>query len=117
MFNWYNSCIDRSRDEINLTRNTIYLWKDIVDVFEKNSNINKIGFLPSNEGWMWFNFFWARGNYLITCDEPIITDNRYYYESWLGSGDKNNGISYSIYSHDYKKYKAEEAIDIITKMR
>jgi len=118
MLNWYNNNLNkRSEDEENLTRNTIYLWRDIIDVFEKNQNINKIGFIPSQDGWIWFNFFWTRGTYLITCENPIITDNRYYYESWLNSGDKNNGISYSIYSHDYRTYSAHEAIDIITNLR
>jgi hypothetical protein len=118
MLNWYNNNPNkRSEDEENLTKNTIYLWRDIVDVFEKNKNINKIGFIPAQDGWIWFNFFWTRGTYLITCENPIITNNRYYYESWLNSGDKNNGISYGIYSHDYKTYSAFEAIDIITKIR
>jgi len=118
MFHWYNNNPNkRSEDEENLTKNTLYLWRDIVDVFEKNKNINKIGFIPAKEGWIWFNFFWTRGTYLITCENPIITNNRYYYESWLNSGDKNNGISYSTYSHSYTKYTGNEAVDIITKLR
>jgi len=118
MFNWYNNDPNRrSEDEVNLTNYLIYTWRDILNVFKNNTNINRIGLLPSLPGWIWFNFFYARGNYLITCEEPIKNENRYYYESWLASGDQNMGLSYGIYSGDYKKYEAEEAIDIIQKIR
>ena len=118
MFNWYNNDSNRrSEDEENLTKYTIYLWRDIVTTFENNPIINKIGYIPSQEGWIWFNFFWTRGSYLITCENPIITNNRYYYESWLNSGDRSQGISYGTYSGSYTKYSAEQAVDIITKMR
>jgi len=118
MFHWYNNNSNkRSEDEQNLTKYAIYLWRDIVTTFEHNPNINKIGHVPAEEGWIWFNFFWTRGSYLITCENPIITDNRYYYESWLSSGDKNQGISYGTYSGSYRKYSGHEAIDIISRIR
>jgi len=118
MFNWYNNNLNiRSEDEVNLTNYLIHGWKDILNVFKNYGDINRIGLVPSVGGWIWFNFFYARGDYLITCEEPIKNEIRYYYESWLGSGDQNIGLPYGIYSGDYKKYKAEEAIDIIEKMR
>ena len=117
MFNWYNNNPNiRSKDEINLTRYTIYLWRDILDVYEKNPHIKKVGMFPATDGWMWMNFFWAKGEYLITCQNPIVTNQyRYYYESWLGSGHQTEYDSYGIYENSYKKYEAEEVINIMNR--
>ncbi len=118
MFNWYNNKPDeRSEDEVNLTNYIIYWWRDILSVLKSNDHINRIGLVPSNEGWIWFNFFYARGNYLNTCSFPIKNSNRYYYESWLGTGNQNIGITYGLYSGNYNKYTGHEAIEIIEKMR
>lgn len=118
MFNWYNNDINkRSEDEFNLTYYLIHGWRDILNVFENYADINRIGLIPSNGGWMWFNFYWTRGNYLNTCEEPLISENRYYYESWLGSGNQEIGSIYGTLSGNFKKYTAEEAIEIIENLR
>ena len=118
MLHWYNNNPNkRSEDEEILTTNLIYLWRDIINVFENNIIINKIGYLPANDGWILFNFYWARGCYLTSCENPIISDNRYYYESWLGNGNINDGIAYGTYIGSHKLFTAEEAIEIITTER
>lgn len=66
-----------------LNKIIIQPWERILKIFDENPNVNKIGACASVVGWMWFNFWWARGNYLTECKEPIIAENRYYYESWL----------------------------------
>lgn len=118
MFNWYNNDINRrSEDEVNLTNYLIHGWRDILNIFNNYNEINRVGLFPSIGEWIWFNFFYARGTYLNTCEPPIKDPNRYYYESWLASGNQDIGSCYGTYSGNYKKYIGEEAIDIITKMR
>ncbi len=118
MLNWYNNQPDkRSEDEVNLTMYLIHGWRDIFNVFENHQNINRIGLVPSFGGWMWFNFFWVRGDYLNTCEEPIISDNRYYYESWLGSGCQDKGDIYGTLTGNFKTYTGEEAVEIIQNLR
>ena len=54
--------------------------KDIFTIFYK---INKIGYFCSNVGFMWYNFWFARGSYIKNVIKPIKTNVRHYYESWL----------------------------------
>jgi hypothetical protein len=72
-----------------LFRYTIENYKQYLDIFNRNPDINLMGICPSVERWIWFNFFWVRGSCVLTAEPPKITD-RYYYESWIGrnnSGD------------------------------
>jgi len=46
--------------------------------------IDKIGFLSGGIGWIWFNFWYARGSYIFQVEKPIKTKRRHYYEDWLG---------------------------------
>ena len=63
----------------------------------------------------WFNFWWATGKYLSTCEEPKMSrENRYYYEGWLSSGKINNNKIYNLLEHNYKSYTAVEACALIT---
>lgn len=66
-----------------LFKGIIEPWNRILNIFYGNNHINKIGLTASEAGWMWFNFWWARGSYLIECEEPKIIEQRYYYEEWL----------------------------------
>ena len=66
---------------------------------------------PANGNWIWFNFWWARGTYLNTCEDPIITCDRYYYESWLGSGNNSIGQTYNFKEGNFNSYTAEEALE------
>jgi hypothetical protein len=61
-------------------------WRHIVELFRVQERVTKFGFVASpSGGHEWFNFFWARAAYLRLLPEPIITERRHYYESWLGS--------------------------------
>lgn len=123
-------------DEFILTQETIYNWMEIVDIFKNNSEIQKVGYIAAKkdgyiqinnrefvaptDGWMWFNFYWVRGEYLNKCNKPIVTDDRYYYELWLGTnynGILNERMSYSLYSRNQKEYSQRDAIHIILKAR
>jgi hypothetical protein len=56
------------------------LIKEIFDIFP---TIDKIGARSGGIGWIWFNFWFARGSYLCRLEKPIITPRRHYYEDWL----------------------------------
>jgi hypothetical protein len=74
-----------------LTKYTIYPYKTILNIFNNNSHINKIGLFPTPDpySFIWFNFFWIRASYLQFCNEPekpshINNPNiRYTYETWI----------------------------------
>ena len=85
----YNN-LDRRLDEMILFQETINPWRRVLKVFKENDNINKVGFGSSHDGSIWFNFWWVRGRYLSTCDEPQLTDDRWYYENWLSKNDEYN---------------------------
>ena len=94
-----------------LTRTLISMWKDIITTFNLNPNFLKMGMFPAKTNWIWFNFWWARGTYLNTCEDPIITDYRYYYESWVGTGNNSIGQTYNFNEGNFNSYTAEEALE------
>jgi len=100
-----HSPMDRTGYNIFLTRTLLWNYKNIIELFESNSKINKIGLFPARNGWIWFNFFWARFNYLQKCSKPLITNRRHSYEDWLGS----NGHPFyddclSLYNNHHNVY-------------
>jgi hypothetical protein len=91
---------ERSLDNICLTRLTAWNHVKIMSIFENYPAINKIGLFPSSAGWIWFNFFWVRGSYLVKCNEPIVSNRRHAYEDWLGTSNHKSSLdSYSIYDN------------------
>lgn len=117
MFN-YDNVNTRHIYETTLTTRTIYKFREVINLFENNYDIMKIGLFPSssiNEPFIWFNFYYIRGSYVITCNKPIITTDRYYYERWSGSGN-NMGVSYNLYENNYKQYSIEEAGVILNEL-
>jgi hypothetical protein len=109
----------RINDEIKLTRYTLFYWEKIINIFNDKEHINKITLACSEEGWGWFNFFWVRGSYLKNCDEPIITDNRYYYESWLGRAKKNGSYTdcYNLLTPDVPYYDPYAALNYLSNLK
>ncbi|MBT2559664.1 hypothetical protein J7E50_17210 [Pedobacter sp. ISL-68] len=85
----------RKTEEITLLKLTFENWRKKLQIFN-DKRINKIGLMPAigdnsdsekqgtRGGWIWFNFWYARASYIINCDEPFITEDRYYFEHWLG---------------------------------
>jgi len=61
----------------------------IFKIFDSYSFIDKIGYSCGGNGWIWYNFWFARGSYLNLVEKPIITNRRHYYEDWLGRIVKN----------------------------
>ena len=97
----------RTLYEQSLTKYTVYPWEYVLQIFETRDDVSKIGLFPStdNRTMIWMNFFWVRTNYIQTCENPILTNDRFYYETWLSRTSNkniiNNGTSdsYSIISH------------------
>jgi hypothetical protein len=110
----------RNKQENILTKTLFNSWNKTLSIFNKNNNINKIGLLPSDFNGVWFNFWWASSNYINKLEEPIITENRYYYELWLSkikdTSNYDNNDSYSLYSNQSEKYSQIRALEIIENM-
>ena len=120
MSNNYDNDSGRHAYEVFLTRRTLGFFRQAISIAEHNTEIMKIGLFPSKHhlpnDFVWLNFYFARGEYLITCDEPIISNNRYYYEVWSGTGSCRTDTSvYSIYDKSFRKYLLNEVGDILNK--
>ena len=63
--------------------------KKIFNIFNKFSDIDKIGYSYGGIGWIWYNFWYVRGSYINFVEKPIKTNRRHYYEDWLGRTVKN----------------------------
>ena len=79
----YSETNNRESEGARLFELVIHPWKEVEIIFESMSHINKIGATFSTMGWMWINFWWARGSYINWVEKPILTNRRHYYEDWL----------------------------------
>lgn len=87
----------RTMLERKLTLSTFINWDETLYKFNTNPNIQKAGLMPSETGHIWFNFWWARGSYLASCEPIVESADRFVCEGWLGkSGSKTWSDSYSI---------------------
>lgn len=108
-----------------LTYFTFNNWKDIVGVFKKNPHINKVGLFPAwhknpdgkliKGGWIWYNFWWARSDYIRKLEKPKENpEHRYYYEEWLSllvSNDESKlHDSFSVYSKTPVSYTDRDTL-------
>lgn len=114
----YHHTNDRDMCEKTILRYTIDNWEKTLSLFDKNQILNKIGVYPSTEGWIWFNIFWIRSDYLQNCNPPDYTpENRYYYESYIGreAPKINNGYSdcYSLAERKVIGYTQSYLFDLI----
>ena len=73
----------RTPRELILYNGTVIPWRAVIEAFQTDKTINRAGMNPAKEGWVWFNFWWARASYLQRLVEPIRTTRRFYYEDWL----------------------------------
>jgi len=109
--------IGRTKSNLSLTRSHLYPWEKILDIFKSNQNIGIISSYPAS-CFAWFNFWWASGHYLSTCEDPHISlDNRGYYEGWLSTGICNgkpaifnNELVYNLSENNHNQYEPLQAI-------
>ena len=104
----------RGHTEMVCTQNTINHWKKILTLFEESEWIQKICLFPSPQGFSWFNFWWARTNYIAKCNKPSIESDRYYYERWLGEqGSNTSQDCLSIATGSTTQFSGSEACGIV----
>jgi len=70
----------RQYAEKALHKTVIQPWKMVLEIFEKHPTIDKIGSSFSQNGCVWFNYWWARASYLAKLEPPSKTTN---HEEWL----------------------------------
>jgi hypothetical protein len=115
MCNNYGDNNSRINTNLLLTQTHLNNWQKVLNIFKKDKNVDIVGMFPSPFYFVWFNFWWASGKYLITCECPRISTNRYYYEGWLNSGGNNNKI-YNLIENNYNTYTSEEAGKLLHKL-
>lgn len=105
----------RSLEEILLFTKTFQNWRRIIQQLSAESK-QKAGLFPSIEGWIWYNFWYAKGEYLASCNEPELSDNRYYYEGWLATANPKSTVPsndcinlYSIKNASKRYFTPKEA--------
>ncbi|WP_158797434.1 hypothetical protein [Pedobacter sp. L105] len=126
----------RTAEEIALLIGTFENWRKKLEPFQDPA-INKVGLFPALEdmdhkfksgsrgGWIWFNFWYARGNYLLSCGEPEIKTFRWYYEDWLGGMQDETTLSkkdcYNLYRMQNREGKtyftAPESLALLWSLR
>jgi hypothetical protein len=123
MINW-NSGQNRTSLEYILTNQTFLNWDSTLFIFDNFPEIQKAGCYPAEEGWMWYNFWWARGSYLISCSPieiPInmVENDRFICEFWLGKNGSNTWTdSYSLETKNTSySIKPSEIVLLVNDMR
>ena len=115
MTDFYDNKNCRHKYEKYLTYNTLNNYNNVINLFSNNNNITHTGYFPSNiDNFIWLNFYYAKGIYINTCEKPIVSQNRYYYETWSGTG--KNPYAYCLYENNFKKYTINEVGDILNKI-
>lgn len=74
----------RDRCELRTFDVVVEPWRVVLNIFRAFPTINKVGATCSSKGWIWHNFFWTRASYAMYVEHPVLTENRYYYEEWIG---------------------------------
>jgi len=103
-----------------LFKNTIENYNIYIDEFNKNNELEVAGVFPNKDGFIYFNFFWARSSYIRNfCSKPEISENRYIWEVWIGNefSRKKNIISFSTLVGYYKLQKSNEIWNIALKYK
>lgn len=84
--------LKRQIHEVVLTQYTFKDYQKTLEILDKNQAITKAGAFPKKvtdddtRDMVWFNFWWARASFLKTRVEPVLSDDRFYYEDWLNKG-------------------------------
>ena len=107
----------RNEDEKVLFKTVIDAWQQVIPKFNKK-DVHKVTFGCSESGVAYYNFFWVRGKYFQRCKSPEKTNDRYYYENYLGecSSDKTlNGAGecHSLVSNDATTYSNSEILTVM----
>jgi hypothetical protein len=86
----------RSSLEEKVFKNVISPVEKIISLFNRVSSIKKFGSSVAEPGFIWFNYWWSTSSYLKTLEEPIFSNNRFYYEDWLCRSLKSDSAEYNF---------------------
>jgi len=75
---------NRQRQEKRLFRRVVGEWRQNLTWLQHLTSAEKLGINCGGNGWIWYNFWWARASYIAHLERPEVTDRRHYYEDWLG---------------------------------
>ena len=112
-----NNTGKRTENESILTKAILNDWNNTINVFRKNNNVVRIGLFPAQGDWIWYNFYWTTGMYLRSCENPKITSDRYYYESWLSTSIMKEFDSYSLFSHNIQRFSGIDATNFLNSLK
>jgi hypothetical protein len=116
----------RCKVEAVLTYFTFSSWRKALEIFETQKDINKIGLFPAHDrddwgGWMWFNFWWAKAEYIRGLQKPRQGMERFYYEHWLSLTGGSRGAplddSYSLYTMSKARVSASDTRPAVSALR
>jgi FkbM family methyltransferase len=107
----------RSIAEQPTLRATLYNWKQTLSLFD-NKFINKVGVWPSEQGFIWLNFFFVRASYIEL--PPGIHTDRFEYEYYISKcSTKNFGYSdcYSLAHGKIGCYTRDQVMSYICNLK
>ncbi|OZA78686.1 MAG: hypothetical protein B7X76_09900, partial [Azorhizobium sp. 39-67-5] len=116
----------RCKVEAVLTYFTFSSWRKVLEIFEAQKDINKIGLFPAQDrddwgGWMWFNFWWAKADYIRGLQKPRQGMDRFYYEHWLCLTGGSRGApledGYSLYTTSKARFGAADTRPAVSVLR
>lgn len=69
----------------SLFQHTIQNYQEYLDAFETDPNLDIAGYLPHPDGFIYFNFFWIRADYVRNWTSlPVPSQDRFIWEVWFG---------------------------------
>jgi len=74
----------RTKLERRLFSKVVGEWRRNIAWLDRIASMDKVAMYCGLSGMGWYNFWWAKSGYLRGVEPPVLTDDRYYYESWLG---------------------------------
>jgi len=98
----HTSYENNKNDIYNIILKDINIIKEIFSIFPL---IDKVGYQSGGIGWIWYNFWFARGSYIYQVEKPVKTDRRHYYEDWLARKVKNEDDRICDYERDITIYE------------
>lgn len=81
-----NHGIMTERIDRDIFNATVVPWRGIVQHFLNDDDIRVAGYLPAFEGFIWRNYWWARGDWLKQLEKPPRDpprQGRWYHEYWI----------------------------------
>lgn len=108
--------LERTPCNAILTQTLFKNWEKTAILMDEWS---KVGLFPSENGWIWFNFWWSNLSYIKTLrelevDKLLADKNRHEAESYLGRfGTNTYTDTYSLHSSSSQAFEPGEACSLL----